>query len=221
MRTFHIAALALLSLLLSACSAIVKRDGAVVGPFFTPTNVTNLPKLPAEIRRVLVLPVWGGPNLTEETLNSFDTVCQTELSRTGKFEVVPLSRQALAEITGMRQLSSVEKLPATLQKKVFALQNPYGADAVLFIDVTSYSPYTPLLVGFRVKLARVTDGEVVWAADNVFSAADQSVANSARHHAASLGTDRGRTDFNHTVLQNPERFAAYVAAATFQQLPPR
>lgn len=221
MSSLRITALTLLALALAGCSALPKRDGAVSGPFFTPTNVTAKVKIPAEVRRVVVLPVAGSAALTEETLTALDSVCQTELSRTGKFEVVPISRDALAAITGSRQISSVEKLPPVLIDKLFNIYNPYGADAILLIDVTAYSAYTPLVLGLRTKLARVTDGDIIWSADNIFSAAEPAVANSARHHAEALGTDRGRTNLSHTILQNPQRFAGYVAAATFQTIPPR
>jgi hypothetical protein len=214
--------LALLALLFAGCSSVVpKRDGAVAGPFYTPTNVKTLAKMPAEVRRVVVLPVHGGPTLTEETLLSLDAVCQGELNRTGRFEVVPLTRDTLAAMTGQRQISSVERLPTALLDKLLNIYNTYGADAILFIDVTTYSPYPPLNLGLRTKLARVSDGEIIWAADNVFNSAEIPVANSARHHAEALGTDRGKTDLNHTILQNPQRFAGYVAAATFLTLPPR
>jgi len=207
--------------LFAGCSSLTKQDGAVTGPFYTPSNVRAIASIPPEVRRVMILPVAGGPALTEETLNKLDAICLAELTRTARFEVVPLTRNALAEITGLRQISSVDKIPNVLIDKFFNLHNTYGADAILFVDVTTYSPYPPLLLGLRTKLARANDGEIIWATDNVFSTADPTVANSARHHAATLGTDRGPTNLNHTILQNPQRFAGYVAAATFLTLPPR
>jgi len=221
MSPLRITSLVLLGIALAGCSALPMRDGAISGPFYTPTNVTGVARIPAEIRRVIVLPVWGGPQITAETLVALDTVCQAELNRTAKFEVVPLSRQAFYNLTGQRQISSVEKLPAVLLEKLLSLNNPYGADAVLFIDVTTYSPYTPLTLGLRTKLARTSNSEIIWAADNLFPSAEPAVANSARLHAERFGTDRGRTNLSHTILQNPERYAGYVAAATFATLPPR
>jgi len=221
MSILRITLINLLALFFVGCAALPKRDGAVGGPFFTPTNVKTAVKMPVEIRRVVVLPVYGGPTLTEETLLTLDSVCQSELNRTGRFEVVPLTRDALAAIANVRQISSVERLPIALLDKLLNIYNSYGADAILFIDVTTYSPYPPLVVGLRTKLARVSDGEIIWAADNVFNSSEVPVANAARHHAEALGTDRGRTNFNHTILQNPQRFAEYVTAATFQTLPPR
>lgn len=221
MSSHRIALFLVSSLFLFGCSALPKHDGAIEGPFFTPANVRATVRIPADVRRVVVLPCAGGPSLTEETLNMLDGVFQTELNKTGKFEVVPLSRDTLAAMTGSRQINSVEKLPTVLIDKLFNIYNPFGADAVLLIDITSYSPYTPLVLGVRTKLSRVTDGDIIWATDNIFASSDTSVANSARRYAYKLGTDRGPTDLNHTILQNPQRFADYVAAATFLTLPPR
>jgi len=222
MLTLRITAFTLLAFAIAGCSSVLpKPDGAVAGPFYTPVNVKGIAKIPADVRRVIVLPVAGGPALTEDTLLKLDAICQGELNRTARFEVVPLSRNALAEITGVRQISSVDKLPAVLIDKLFNIYNSYGADAVLFVDVTTYTAYPPLVLGLRTKLARVTDGEIIWAADNVFAAAEPAVANSARHHALALGSDRGQVNLSHTILQNPQRFAGYVAAATFLTLPPR
>lgn len=221
MSQLRITLLALLASLLAGCSALPVREGTVQGPFYTPANVTGLPKIPAEIRRVIVLPVAGGPQLTEETLIALDGVCLAELNRTAKFEVVPLSREALFSLTGKRQIGSVEKIPAILLEKLLTLNNAYGADAVLFVDVTVYSPYIPLTIGLRTKLARTSNSEIIWAADNVFSSSEPPVANSARQHAERLGIDRGLTNLSHTILQNPARYAGYAAAATFATLPPR
>lgn len=223
MSSLRLTTLALFALLVAGCSSLPlpKRDGAVAGPFYTPANVKTLPTMPAEVRRVVVLPVSGGPSLTEETLLALDAVCQSELNRTGRFEVVPLTRDALAAIAGVRQISSVDRLPVALLDKLLNIYNSYGADAILFIDVTTYSPYPPLKIGLRTKLARVSDGEIIWATDNVFNAAEVPVANSARRHAEALGTDRGKTDLSHTILQNTQRFAGYASAAIFLTLPPR
>jgi hypothetical protein len=209
--------LALLALF-AGCSELPKPDPLKSGPFFTPANVKATGPLPAEVKRVVVLPCWGGPTLTEETLGRIDEAAQTEVTKTNRFETVAVSRDALYRLAGKRALSSVDNLPAHLLEK---LLKDYGADAVLFTDVTSFSAYPPLTLGLRVKLARLSNGDILWAADNVFSAAEAAVANSARKFAREMGTDRGPTDLSHTILQNPSRFAAYASAATFATLPPR
>ena len=75
MTILRITTLALATLILAGCSVLPKPEGAVAGPFYKPSNVKALARLPATIRRVIVLPVSGGPALTEETLLKLDSVC--------------------------------------------------------------------------------------------------------------------------------------------------
>jgi hypothetical protein len=218
MNVFRGLTLLALVALLAGCSELPKPDPLKSGPFFTPVNVKSAGPLPAEVKRVVLLPSWGGPELTEQTLDRVDTAEQTEVTKTNRFETVVLSRETLYRLAGKRSLSSVENLPAHFLER---LTKDYGADAVLFSDVTSYSPYPPLVLGLRCKLARLSNGDILWAADNVFSAAEAGVTNSARKFARELGADRGPADLSHAILQNPSRFAAYVSAATFSTLPSR
>ena len=201
----------------------VKRDGAKSGPFFTPANVTtNAPRLPADIRRVLLLPISAdGLGIPEENLARLDAAFLTELNRAARFEVVTLTRDELAHVTGSRQLNSTSPLPPGFIDRLFNIYNQYAADAALFVDLTAWSPYPPLTIGIRTRLAPIRESQILWAADNNFSAADPAVANSARRHALSLAKSSGPTDLSHTILQNPTRFASYAAAATFETLPPR
>jgi hypothetical protein len=195
------------------------RDGARAGPFFEPTNITSSDALPAHVRRVLLLPLAAdGATISEENLDRLGGVILTELNRTGRFETVTLSRDHLARLTGTRQLPSTAQMPSGFLDRLFNIYNEYAADAILLVDITSYTPYPPLTLGIRAKLAHIRDSDILWAADLLFSAADPSVANSARRYALTLGTS---PHLDHSILQNPTRFAGYAASATFQTLPPR
>jgi hypothetical protein len=211
-----------LALGLTACAHLPSRDGAKAGPFFTPANVKVSPDgLPANIRRVLLLPVSAeGLGLPDENLARIDAAFLTELNRAARFEVVTLSRDELVRLAGVRQLNSTAAMPPAFLDHVFNVYNDYGADAVLFVDLTAYSAYPPLLIGVRAKLASVHESDIPWAADISFSAADPAVANAARRHALSIAP-QGPVDLSHTILQNPARFAGYVAEATFATLPTR
>lgn len=207
-----------IALALAGCSELPRKDPAKSGPFFVPTNVTTLGRLPAEVRRVAILPAWGGKDIALTSYERIDQAISAELTRTGRFETVVVTREDLQRLAGTPAVNSADSLPVDLLQK---LAKATGADAVLFSDITNYSPYPPLLFGYRTKLARLPDGQILWAADNVFDASEPTVANSARHTALKLGSDRGPGDLSHTILQNPARFAAFVAAETFATLPPR
>jgi hypothetical protein len=221
MTSLRITLLAALVAGLCGCTQLPRRDGAKAGPFFTPANVSGMPALPPHVRRVLLLPASAqGLAITEENLNRLDATFLAELNRTARFEVVTLSRDQLARLTGARQIDSTTPLPPGFIDRLLNIYNAYAADAVLLIDLTAHSPYPPLQLGLRAKLAHIRDSDILWAADLNFSAADPAVANSARRHALAL-TRSSKTDLSHTILQNPTRFANYAAATTFETLPPR
>ena len=212
------AALALLAL--AGCNSIPRLDGARFGPYYVPLNVHGSARLPADLRRIVILPsAADGPAISESTLDSLDGVLRTTLTQAARAEISPLDRDVLAQLSQRRQLVSTSVLPRDLTAR---LAEKTGADAVLFVDITAYSPYPPLALGLRAKLIDLKTGEIIWAFDNLFSAADERVVNSARKHVlVPTGTTGTPSDLSYTVLQNPSRFADYAASATWATLPPR
>ena len=60
------------------------------------------------------------------------------------------------------------------------LHADFGLDAVLFIDLTHYSPYQPIAIGVRSRLVALADTKTLWALDALFDAAQHDVAVAAR-----------------------------------------
>ena len=100
------------------------------------------------------------------------------------------------------------------------LSREYGADTVMFVDITSLSTYQPLIIGLRTKLASA-NGTILWAFDTLFSASNPAVSNSARCHDRKRYFATNPGDMSYTVLRSPMRFADYAAATAFATLPPR
>jgi len=207
-------ALALASLL-SGCVPMLSVEPVRTGPFFTPPNHSGDASL-GGIRRIIVLPAWAGEGTSLESAAELDGVFLTALQQEKRFEVVALSRAECRQRFRAEAFSSASALPHDL----FAvLQREYAADAVLFIDVTTYQPYKPIIIGLRSKLASIDGTRLVWTFDNQFSAENPAAANGARQRL--LGRDRSvPADLSGIVLQSPSRFAAYSAAAMFATLPP-
>jgi hypothetical protein len=218
MRTL-ITVLGLLALGFAGGCAVASSmiDPVVIGPFFEPKNFSGVPRLPATLRRVVLLPVAGTPNVTVETLASFDPVMVAELQHVARFEVVVADPSALERLCDHQRLLSSDTLPGQFLPQ---LSREYGADAVMFVDVTAVSTYQPLVLGLRAKLAS-TDGTILWAFDTLFAAGDPSVANAARRHDRQRHPASDPGDMSYTVLRSPARFADYAAAAAFATLPPR
>ena len=189
------------------------------GPVYQPNNHLGDVRLPAKLRRVALLPLHGGPTVPPESVEALDRAFLQELLRTQRFEAVPVTRETMARLFGERQFSSVDALP---HEFLAIIARELAVDGVLFVDVTSYSAYPPLLIGVRAKLAATGDGSLLWSSATLFSAGDPAVVNAARLYA--MGGTKGprpAVDLSGSVLQGPTQFGAYAAAATFATLPPR
>lgn len=218
-RLLRLAPVLLATALLGGClSGPTLEDPLRVGPFFAPHNFAGDQALPAGIRRVLVLPIYGG-NLTEpEAIRALDPVLLNALQHQQRFEVVTVSREECALRFGAAEFSSAGALPRGFLEQI---SHAYAADAVLFVDLTVYQPYRPLAVGFRAKLATVQDVRLVWTFDEIFSAADPAVINSVRRFHLQDRHTTPPVDLSTAALQSPSRFTAYAADTMFATLPPR
>jgi hypothetical protein len=192
------------------------RDAARTGPFFTPTNHIGDPSL-GGIRRVVVLPLWVGPETPTESAEQLDPVFLTELQKQNRFEIVTLSRAECRVRFRTEALMSSSALPHDL---LGIFQREFAADAVLFVDLTVFHAYKPLALGLRAKLVTTQQPKLIWSFDNVFSADDPAVANSARHHFIDRDRSVPGADLTSAVFVSPARFAEYAASAMFTTLPP-
>ena len=204
--------------LASGCASVdslhqrAKGDSAYV-----PKNFTGVPRLPATLRRVVLLPVGGAVGVSIDSLASFDPLMAAELQRTARFEVVTVGPEALVRLCDRPRVLSVDALPPGF---LSSLVREYDAEAVMFVDVTALSPYPPVSIGLRAKLA-TADGTILWAFDTLFTTSDPAIANAARRHEKEQHPTGDAGDLSYTVLRSPARFADYAAAAAFATLPPR
>jgi hypothetical protein len=193
-------------------------DPLRTGPFYQPRNFVGEPRLPAGMRRVVVLPVSGGHVAPPETAAAFDAVVIAALQRQARFEIVALSRADCQRRFDVAEFASTAPLPHGF---LDTLARAHAADGVIFVDLTVFHPIRPLTLGVRAKLAAVVDSRLVWACDEVFSTADPAVANSARRHFLQTKMGAPPVDLSRGVLLSPNQFGAYVADAVFRTLPPR
>lgn len=213
----RIAAVALLALV-AGCMVPPIDDPARTGPYYNPVNHAGDAQLPATLRRIVLLPSAGGSIAPPESVIALDAVFLTELQKQNRFEIVTLTRAECQRRFHVEEFLSTAALPADFMG---VLRREFAADAVIFIDVTVFKPYRPLAIGVRAKLATLGDDvRLLWTFDNIFSAADPTVANAARHHFVDSDRRGVPADLTQGVLQSPSRFAGYVAAKMFETLPP-
>ena len=204
-------------LLLSGCESVPDRLAVnPLTPSYKPANVAGPDYLPIEVRRVALLPVWSSRPVDDRTLENLDRAFNVALTRAARFETIPVSRTDLRDWVRHGSVGSTEALPANLFAE---LRERLGADAVLFVDLTHYSPYPPLAIGLRTRLIRLDTDATVWATDELFDASLAETATGARRHHLQ-GAD-GPADLSPTVLQSPARFATYAADTLVRTLPVR
>jgi hypothetical protein len=218
-RILSIASALVLAALLGGCeNKPGPLDAVQMGPAYKPRNTIGVERIPRSMQRVVLLPIHSDQGVTQESLRALDPIFASALGHQMRFEVVTLDRDDCQRSFGFADVSSTDALPhdflATLGEK-------FGADGVLFVDLTAYHPYRPLALGIRAKLAAVKDRQLVWEFDEVVSTTNPVVANSVRRYY--LRSDRGPVPFDLTTaaLESPTKFAAYVADMVFQTLPPR
>lgn len=177
--------------------------------WFLPTNPGRM------IRRVVMLPVYHA-RIPGEVLKDVDVALVAELSKKAVFEVVPLSRAEMEVLIGVREVSSVERIPGDLFRKV---QDQYGADGVMFTDLTHYSPYRPVSVGVRSKLVDIESGRIHWASDVLLDSSNAGVAAAAREYQKVMCRDNFPIQGDGgTVLMSPRLFVKFAAYSNYVSL---
>lgn len=167
------------------------------------------------VRRVAILPVYH-PRLPGDWLKEVDFAFNGELSKKAVFEVVPITRSVMELLTDRREISSVERVPGDLFRK---LRDQYGVDGVMFNDLTQYSPYRPVSLGVRSKLVDIESGNILWASDVTLDSANTNVAAAARAYEKVLGRDYSPVQPDGgTVLMSPRMFAQFAAFSNYASL---
>ena len=188
---------------------------------FHPDNIFSGPgKLSAKTLRVAVLPLAAENNRGDlpEGCEALTPVVWEQAVKARRFEAVTVNADKLRAATGRAAWTGGEVLPADFYD---SLRREYGCDAVLFGEVTAFRAYAPLAVGWRFKLVDVRTGQVLWAADEIFDAADKNVAKAAQrfeHPGRHLPFVESE---DWAVLNSPRKFGGYSAAALLETLPER
>jgi hypothetical protein len=177
--------------------------------WFLPTNPGRM------IRRVAMLPVYHA-RIPGEVLKDVDAALVAELSKKAVFEVVPVSRVEMEGLVNVREVSSVERVPGDLFRK---LQDQYGVDAVMLTDLTHYSPYRPVSIGVRSKLVDTESGRIHWASDILLDSSNAGVAAAAREYQKVLCRDNFPIQGDGgTVLMSPRLFVKFAAYSNYASL---
>ena len=176
--------------------------------------------LPPELRRVALLPITV-PSHGAELEFGRDTlgpVLRGELARRQKFEIILVTAEQLHRWTGRSAWTAEDKLPNDFFEKI---RESVGCDAVLFAHLTTYHPYPPLALGWRLKLVETDEPRVLWAIDEEFDASRPEVGQAARRYFRENAGGTLNPRDPELELLSPMRFGGYVANAVLATLPSR
>jgi hypothetical protein len=188
---------------------------------YRPTNIYLKDSvIPPGLKRVAVLPITT-VSATETFQAGADLLQQylgPELEKTKHFDLVVISPVQLRQWTGKDHWRADEALPQDLFDKI---REGCGCEGVFFAQLTSYHPYQPVAVGWKLRLVEVDGKETLWSADEVLDAGNAQVANAARYYSGRQIYNEGPLDDPSAILGSPSRFGQYTLSALLATLPAR
>lgn len=197
------------------------------------------PVLPTGLKRVVVLPLAydGSSQDLAAGCQTLTPILQAQLVKAARFESVAATPETVRSCTGRLSWTGEEVLPADFYS---GLKNAYGCEGVLFAQITEFRASPPLAIGWRLKLVDASNGNILWAADEIFDAANLAEAQAAQgyeksqqpHHNFAYNVYtfaawcihvpvRSALDDQWNILNSPRYFGEYSATKLLETMPQR
>jgi len=151
-------------------------------------------------------------------VDSLQPLLYGELEKAKRFEIIVVTPEQLQNWTGQRGWRADEQLPPDFFDRI---REETGSQAVFFNQLTRYQPYQPVAVGWKMTLVFNKEHQIFWAADEVFDAGDDGVANAARAYEWDHIVTQSPLPDPNAILSSPSRFGQYTLHALLTTLPQR
>jgi len=188
---------------------------------YKPTNIYRMGiALDPDVKRVAILPMTTlqPTQAFQAGVDSLQPLLHAELEKTKRFEMITVTPEQLQNWTGQRVWRADEQLPPDFFDR---LSEETGCQGVLFDQLTRYQPYQPVAVGWKLTLVFNKKHQIYWAADEVFDAGDDGVANAARAYESGHIVTQSPIPDPNAILSSPSRFGQYTLNALLTTLPLR
>lgn len=186
---------------------------------YRPANVLSATIWPVAVKRVAVLPLACGlVDVPADYFSAHDPIWRAALQGSHRAEFVSVTRADLVRWSGRSSVSAAQRLPPDFLERVAAFT---GAEAVAFLEVTSFSPYGAVSIGFRARITEVASKGTLWALEDVIHIDETSVLQVAKDVLSRRETRSSSASELNGVRLTPSRAIGYVAGAIAQTLPPR
>ena len=160
------------------------------------------------IIRVVVLPLVNySAKISEDSMKLLQDSLVQALLKIGRFECIFEHTENF--------IYEYPRLPYRIFDR---LSEKYNADAVMFMGVTDYCPYTPLRIGIKAQLVEVGSEKIIWAIDELFDGGREDVMygvkNFRRGHAQQVFESLDQLG-----QLSPKVFSVYVGRKIFETIP--
>jgi len=188
---------------------------------YKPTNVYRKGMaMDPEVKRVAILPMTTlqPTEAFQAGVDSLQPLLHAELQKAQRFEMIVVTPEQMQNWTGQRVWRADEQLPPDFFDR---LREETGCQGVFFDQLTRYQPYQPVAVGWRLTLVCNKEHQIYWAADEVFDAGDDGVANAARDYEAGHIITQSPIPDPNAILSSPSRFGQYTLHELLTTMPQR
>ena len=188
---------------------------------YKPTNIYRKGLImDPDVKRVAILPMTTlqPTEAFQAGIDSLQPLLHAELEKAKRFEMIVVTPEQLQNWTGQRVWRADEQLPPDFFDR---LRDETGCQGVFFNQLTRYEPYQPVAVGWKMTLVFNKEHQIYWAADEVFDAGDDGVANAARSYESDHIVTQSPLPDPNAILSSPSRFGQYTLHALLTTLPLR
>jgi hypothetical protein len=156
----------------------VKTYYNVTDSVFVATNYFIHPEFEDfKIRRVLIAPFSNetGFHNAQDTL---EPIFISEWIKVNRFEVIPSTGDARKQLESF----DIREKGTFYKMHLYDIAKRYNVDAVMFVALTSYSPYEPCRIGINAQLIHTYSGVVVWGLNEIYDGSQRNVENLATQY---------------------------------------
>lgn len=115
----------------------------------------------------------------------------------------------------------IEPDSAYTLEQLFAIHEVLKCDALLVGTVTQYEPYPHMTVGLRLRLLDLSDGQLLWAVEQVWDSADKTMQHTVKNYYRNqifLGEGSLREQMT---IVSPLKFIGFIAYEVAETLQPK
>jgi hypothetical protein len=106
-------------------------------------------------------------------------------------------------------------------EQLSAMRRTLNCNAILIGTITQYEPYPHMLIGLRIKLVDLRDGEILWALEQVWDSADKSAESRIKDYFKTQLHSKFTSLNEQLITVSPIEFIKFVAYEAAETVKPK